>query len=156
MWWQRSWVHTNVLYLCYRGKENRPDLLTATLGSLHVNPPTGQSKSIVRPVKRVILHPDYKNVIAGRDIAMLYIENAINYTNVIKPACLSTDQDSYSSRSRCFLTGWGKIAISPDKYPNILQEAKYKLRSTQACNSSWNGNIKDSMACAGECLSFSI
>lgn len=97
------------------------------------------------------MHPQYINILEGFDIALLFVEEAINYTSVIKPACLPEMGDSYSSRSQCYLAGWGKIDTS-DTNPVNLQEAKYKLTSRNGCNSSsqWDGLVQDHMTCAGE------
>ena len=102
-------------------------------------------------VDRVVLHKDHTNVYGGNDIALLYVNETITYTDIIKPACLPTSADEYNTRSRCFLVGWGKIGTGPGEYPETLQEAKYKLRPSTPCNVSWNGVIQDSMVCAGQC-----
>lgn len=133
----------------FRGKEKTPELLSLAIGTTKSLP--GQPGSIVRNVTRVIHYSRFINVKAGDDIALLYIDTPVDYTHNIKPACLPLPEDVYSSRSHCYLTGWGKTGTTGtgDDWPEDLQEAKYKLTSTAACNQSWDGAIQDSMVCAG-------
>ena len=126
-----------------------PGRLTVALGTTNLQP--GQSNSMETNVSRVIMHPKFTNTLNGYDIALMFIEQPISYTSIIKPVCMPEMGASYSSRSQCYLAGWGKIDTSLTD-PDVLQEAKYKLTSHQGCNSSsqWNGIIQDHMTCAGK------
>ncbi|XP_067928262.1 MAM and LDL-receptor class A domain-containing protein 1-like [Watersipora subatra] len=142
-----NWLVT-AAHCVNRGRENVPHLLTVSLGTTEVAP--GQVNSIEREVKRVVLHPGYMHVYNGSDMALLFIQQPINYTDIIMPACLANPEDEYSPRSYCYLTGWGKTETEGSNlFPNVLQEAKFKLRDSQSCNKTWSGVIKDNMVCAG-------
>lgn len=149
--------HTPLIYnktlFYFRGTENTPELFTVTLGSTKVDPPS--AGSVTYNVTRIILHPDYTDIFSGSDIALLFIEQEIKFTQYIKPACLPDLSDIYSSRSYCYTTGWGVQLLNPETYPNILQEAKYKFLDMANCNQSWinaepSVPISDKMLCAGK------
>lgn len=132
----------------FRKSAGVPASFSLALGTTDLQP--GQVNSIEANVSRVIVHPKFTNTLNGYDIALLLVEEPISYTSIIQPICMPEIEDTYSSRSQCYLAGWGKIDTSLTD-PDVLQEAKFKLTSREGCNSSsqWSGLIQDHMTCAG-------
>jgi len=114
----------------------------------------GQPSSKLVGVKRIVNYPDFlltPDVLQGQDLALLLLMEDVTFTDQIKPICLPDSQDVYTTRSLCYISGWGANGLDPEQYPTILQDAKEKIVPTTACNdsSAWNGVLDDGMLCAG-------
>ena len=74
------------------------------------------------------------------DAAIVELEESIEISDSIRPACISTDYDQINTGSGTVVTsGWGSIVECarphfPCKIPNVLQGTEMFLISRQICN----------------------
>lgn len=63
------------------------------------------------PVKRVIVHPDFTYQHLANDIALVELEEPIEFNDNTQPICLPSDYDDFAGEMGT-ISGWGKINIS--------------------------------------------
>ncbi|XP_057652166.1 serine protease gd-like isoform X1 [Diorhabda carinulata] len=91
-------------------KKLRPQELLLILGKLNIHkwiPVKGEK--IVEPVS-ITIHPDYESLTSDADIAVLILDEALQFTKYIRPICLwkgDTDLD-YIAGQFGTVVGWGK------------------------------------------------
>jgi hypothetical protein len=56
-----------------------------------------------------IRHPDYKRPLQYHDIAILRLKEEANYTDYVKPACLSFAWRDVRRNDKAIATGWGQV-----------------------------------------------
>ncbi|XP_065360964.1 venom protease-like [Calliphora vicina] len=99
--------------------------LTTDLEARHVD------IKVVRSEK----HPDYNTSNGHSDIAILYLERNVEFTEFISPICMPTTPDlrqkSYLSYTP-FVIGWGKN-MEGGKSENVLQEIQVPIYENQVC-----------------------
>ncbi|XP_013910871.1 PREDICTED: uncharacterized protein LOC106540319 [Thamnophis sirtalis] len=112
-------------------------------------------------LKKIILHPDFNGKIASLgDIALIQLETPVDFTNSIMPIYLPTSSEKLSTKTNCWVTGWGEIKYKVPflKPPLTLQEVKLSLINQKNCKRIYNNfkviglakdAIKDDMICAG-------
>uniref|UniRef100_A0A8C4S8Y7 Peptidase S1 domain-containing protein n=1 Tax=Erpetoichthys calabaricus TaxID=27687 RepID=A0A8C4S8Y7_ERPCA len=91
--------------------------------------------NVTRHLKSIFIHPDYINFDQGNDIALLQLDAPVNYTELILPVCLPTQNSTFSAQDNCWVTGWGNIregVLLPS--PGILQQVKVPIVSNADCN----------------------
>ncbi|XP_077867832.1 uncharacterized protein LOC100372484, partial [Saccoglossus kowalevskii] len=100
-------------------------------------------------VHSVFVHPSYNNYLSSNDFALLYVDTPIIYSDYIRPACLPPSGDStfFNDGEVCAISGWGETYSGGT--PDILQEATVPLVNQQTCNSRYDGDVTESMICAG-------
>uniref|UniRef100_A0A8C4S7G7 Peptidase S1 domain-containing protein n=1 Tax=Erpetoichthys calabaricus TaxID=27687 RepID=A0A8C4S7G7_ERPCA len=86
------------------------------------------------------------------DIALLQLDAPVNYTELILPVCLPTQNSTFSAQDNCWVTGWGNIregVLLPS--PGILQQVKVPIVSNADCNVMYQGEtvILSDMTCTG-------
>ena len=64
-------------------------------------------------VHSVIVHPDWDPLdfedIVGGDVALLYVDQRIPYSDYVQPACLAGSRDQMMDTLECYVTGWGVL-----------------------------------------------
>lgn len=91
-------------------KKLRPQELLLILGKLNIHkwiPVKGEK--IVEPVS-ITIHPDYESLTSDADIAVLILDESLQFTKYIRPICLwrgDTDLDYIAGRFGT-VVGWGK------------------------------------------------
>lgn len=99
-------IHNFLLFFCFRQRTN--DVLIKTgewqLGT-NVEPRPFQ---IVR-VKSVTKHPQYNPSTLEYDVAILNLDENINYDIHVQPICL--DENEQNPLDNCVTTGWGKEVL---------------------------------------------
>uniref|UniRef100_A0A8C4S8A3 Peptidase S1 domain-containing protein n=1 Tax=Erpetoichthys calabaricus TaxID=27687 RepID=A0A8C4S8A3_ERPCA len=96
--------------------------------------------NVTRHLKSIFIHPDYINFDQGNDIALLQLDAPVNYTELILPVCLPTQNSTFSAQDNCWVTGWGNIregVLLPS--PGILQQVKVPIVSNADCNVMYQG-----------------
>uniref|UniRef100_A0A8C1XNX1 Zgc:171592 n=1 Tax=Cyprinus carpio TaxID=7962 RepID=A0A8C1XNX1_CYPCA len=94
----------------------------------------------------VITHPLYNSVTFNNDIALLKLSSPVTFTPSISPVCLAPSNTSILPGTRCFTTGWGRTATTPE----ILQQTVVPIISPAVCRQIWDqSRITDAMICAG-------
>ena len=62
-----------------------------------------------RPLKRIISHPDYSQMTFDYDIALLELDEPLEFTNTIQPICLPSHSHIFPAGMSCWVTGWGAL-----------------------------------------------
>ncbi|XP_028671472.2 serine protease 27-like [Erpetoichthys calabaricus] len=144
---QNEWVVTAAH--CFKSSLNTSyyELYLGILFSNGINP-----INVTRHLKSIFIHPDYINFDQGNDIALLQLDAPVNYTELILPVCLPTQNSTFSAQDNCWVTGWGNIregVLLPS--PGILQQVKVPIVSNADCNVMYQGEtvILSDMTCTG-------
>ena len=99
----------------------QPHRITVDLGvtdsSLGVDP-----KARLYTVNTIVTHPLWNSSVNfAADVALLYIEDYIEYTDYIQPACLPDSIDQYAEQIECYITGWGALEGYSSECHSILR-----------------------------------
>nr|DBA31653.1 TPA: hypothetical protein GDO54_007447 [Pyxicephalus adspersus] len=105
----------------------------------------------VRAVESYILHKRYSPNLKINDIALIKLSFPVTFSDFVQPACLPSTTMDISSKSSCYISGWGLMFEKASQTADTLQEAKVSIIDSETCNSpSWyNGRIKYQNMCAG-------
>lgn len=63
---------------------------------------------VSRKVSQAICHPAYSWYTLDNDICLLRLSAPVNFTDYISPVCLAAANSTILSRTRSWITGWGK------------------------------------------------
>jgi len=136
---------------CCKGRENRPEWISMTLGQHHVyNHDAGQRRVTV---ERVIMHPDYTTIGIVNDICILKFNSNGNINLEAHKAdavCLPNAGDEPAHGTRCWSAGWG--LMQEGRSPAIeLQEVDLQIYSHEECEKTQNSGylIESAHLCAG-------
>ncbi|KAK9968576.1 hypothetical protein ABG768_002892 [Culter alburnus] len=101
-------------------------------------------------VSRIVMH-DFVPRTNENDIALMKLNRPLTITLNVRPVCLPNKGMYFSAPRECYVTGWGAL-YSGGSSSETLQEAKIQLIDRTTCNSQqvYNGQIKDTMICAGK------
>ncbi|KAJ8021040.1 Ovochymase-1 [Holothuria leucospilota] len=95
-------------------------------------------------------HPQYNPYTKEHDIALLELKKPVNFTDYVRPSCLSTLSNETDVYQRCYIAGWGHLMYEASTVPNRLQEALTHLFTAEECLNYISSNYKeDTMLCAG-------
>uniref|UniRef100_A0A3Q3VWP1 Uncharacterized protein n=1 Tax=Mola mola TaxID=94237 RepID=A0A3Q3VWP1_MOLML len=96
-----------------------------------------------RPVKRIISHPDYNQMTFDYDIALLELNEPLEFSNTIQPICLPSSSHVFPAGMSCWVTGWGALR------EGVLQKASVKIINDSVCNEVTVGQVTSRMLCSG-------
>ncbi|XP_010626209.1 serine protease 48 isoform X1 [Fukomys damarensis] len=109
-------------------------------------------------VSKVVIHPKHEGTNA--DIALLRLSCQVTFTSLILPICLPNTTKPLRIPASCWVTGWGKLKDTDDKFPPTLQEVEIPVINQQDCERLYNPIgiffpnlepvIKKDMICAGD------
>ncbi|KAK2859692.1 hypothetical protein Q5P01_004312 [Channa striata] len=141
----RDWLLTAAH--CVYGKNLHLKAWSAVLG-LHAQNDINPAEVQTRNIDRVVINRQYNRRIKQADVAMMHLEQPVNFTHWIQPVCLSEGQNVTTGR-KCFIAGWGQDAEG-GSLPNVLQEAEVPLVDQVQCQDELpEYTITSSMLCAG-------
>ncbi len=66
-----------------------------------------EGKEQVIPIDMIIQHPDFDPLNTGLDydVALIKLQNPIQFNNNVRPVCLPTTD--FAPGTNCYITGWG-------------------------------------------------
>ncbi|XP_041843163.1 suppressor of tumorigenicity 14 protein homolog isoform X2 [Melanotaenia boesemani] len=103
---------------------------------------------VLRKVKRIVPHPDYKEDTSDYDIALLELSVPLEYTNTIQPICLPSSSHVFPAGMSCWITGWG-VLREGGQTAQILQKALVKIINDTVCDAVTNNQVTSRMLCSG-------
>ncbi|XP_014304716.1 mastin-like, partial [Myotis lucifugus] len=107
-------------------------------------------------VAMIICHPKYSlenKAVGGADVALLKLEAPVRPSNLVRWIRLPPASSAFPPGSRCWVTGWGRIAPEePLPPPYNLQEVEVPIVADEICRQQYlriNKVIQDDELCAG-------
>ncbi|XP_060937487.1 suppressor of tumorigenicity 14 protein homolog [Limanda limanda] len=101
-----------------------------------------------RNVKKIISHPDYNQMTFDYDIALLELNEPLEFTNTLQPICLPSSSHIFPAGMSCVVTGWGTLREGGQK-AQLLQKATVKIINDTVCNVVTEGQVTSRMLCCG-------
>lgn len=101
---------------------------------------------IVTPVREIWMHPEFRNVRSGNDVALLTLETRLPY----EPLDLvgADEAEVYQAGQPGLILGWGRTAA--DGQPSrFLLQATVPVMADAECVKSYPAYLAASMTCAG-------
>ncbi|XP_017259526.1 enteropeptidase isoform X1 [Kryptolebias marmoratus] len=133
---------------CVYGKNVHLESWSAILG-LHAQSDMNSVDVQTRRVDRIIINRQYNRRTKQADIAMVHLQQPVNFTQWVKPVCLPAEGQSFTAGRKCFIAGWGREAEG-GPLPDVLKEAQVPLVDQDQCQHLLpEYTITSSMLCAG-------
>lgn len=105
-------------------------------------------QKIDRKVAEVITHPKYNARNYDNDIAIIKLDEPVEFNEVLHPVCMPTPGRSFKGENG-IVTGWGALKVGGPT-SDTLQEVQVPILSQDECRKSRYGNkITDNMLCGG-------
>ncbi|KAF7238778.1 Serine protease 27 [Varanus komodoensis] len=129
---------------CFEGLLNLPEY-KINLGEYDLAKPAPSMVSSA--VSRIIVHPYFAGLGLGADIALVRLEEPVNFSQTISPVCLPSrsDSDIFPAGMACCVTGWGQILPEVNLVARTLQEVEVQIIDAELCNEMYR-NETDSYA----------
>jgi len=103
-------------------------------------------------VKRVIRHKGFSSSTLWNDVAILTMEDDVEFTPNIQPICLAEGSSSYVDNI-VTVAGWGTLKEG-GKQPSVLMKVDVKVWTNERCKTSYGSNapggITSHMMCASD------
>ncbi|XP_044182256.1 MAM and LDL-receptor class A domain-containing protein 1-like isoform X1 [Acropora millepora] len=100
-------------------------------------------------VSKIITHPSYFCPLnESYDIALLKLSTPATLNRRVNLVCLPSGVPAPTDGTRCWITGWGRLASGGASPANLMQ-ATVPIASRARCERAYPGKIHDSMICAG-------
>ncbi|CAG5111566.1 Oidioi.mRNA.OKI2018_I69.chr2.g5861.t1.cds [Oikopleura dioica] len=86
----------------------------------------------------------------NNDIAIVVMEDEVEFTDKVSPMCLPKESVCFSEGTPCVATGWGRIDSQTNSFPDMLQEVAVKIIDRERCK-QFHGydTVTENMICAG-------
>lgn len=102
-----------------------------------------------RLIRRIVIHPWYNRRTKRADIAMMQLQEPVNFSDHVQPVCLPEPGLDPAPGTVCTISGWGRLQ-SGGSLPDVLQEALVPLVPLSQCQEQLpQYNITELMMCAG-------
>jgi len=109
-------------------------------------------QTVEKKVRRVIRHKGFSSSTLWNDVAILTLEDDVQYTNNIQPICLARGSQNYVGNT-VTVAGWGTLSEGGSQ-PSNLMKVNVKVWTNQRCKESYGssapGGITKHMLCASE------
>merc|ERR1712012_1341787 len=126
--------------------------LRVRLGDHNIKDGVNDGITVEKRVQRVIRHKGFSSSTLWNDVAILTMEDDVQFTTNIQPICLARGSNSYVDR-RVTVSGWGTLSEGGSQ-PNNLMKVDVKVWTNQRCKSSYGssapGGITSHMLCASD------
>ncbi|KAF8790900.1 Serine protease filzig like protein [Argiope bruennichi] len=126
--------------------------LLVVLGTHDLAETFDNKASIIRNVKRMVVHRHYNAQTFENDLALLEMEAPVEFLPYVVPICLPHRNEDFTGKM-AFVTGWGKLTAGGD-VPNILQEVQVPIVTNGECQRMFyqaghQKAIRSNFVCAG-------
>ncbi|XP_065711316.1 enteropeptidase [Patagioenas fasciata] len=133
---------------CVYGRHLKPSQWKAVLG-LYDQLNMTQASTVVQSIDQIVINPHYMKHTKDSDIALMHLQDKVQYTDYIQPICLPEKNQQFLPGINCSIAGWGTITHGGPT-SNVLQEAEVPLISNEKCQELMpEYNITENMICAG-------
>ncbi|NXY48231.1 OVCH2 protein, partial [Ceuthmochares aereus] len=142
----KEWVVTAAH--CFNSKELYRDLWTVVTG---IHDLTEKEYRQKRSVKQYIIHPSFNKTTMNSDIALLQLEEPLEFNNYVRPVCLPTKEEVVQPSSVCVVTGWGAQEEDREKGKK-LHQLEVPILMLDTCQSYYinlPSKVTQRMICAG-------
>ncbi|XP_006643254.3 serine protease 27-like [Lepisosteus oculatus] len=107
------------------------------------------SHQVNRTIADVVIHSKYTIPTKGYDIALVKLDRPVPLSRFIQTVPLAEPSDLFTSRSDCWVTGWGRVQQNSRlPFPRTLQKVKIPIHDPESCKNVYP-NMKTSMICCG-------
>ena len=65
--------------------------------------------TVYRQVRRLYVHPEHSLLTLRADLAVLILNETVEFNEFVRPACLPEHNDTFEHYRQCWMTGWGTI-----------------------------------------------
>ncbi|CAG2173672.1 unnamed protein product [Oppiella nova] len=108
---------------------------------------------IKRGIKKKIIHPNYNSMTYENDLALIQVDEPIDFGAHIKPICLPPEDTDDLSDRNATITGWGRLSQGGERAA-VLKEANVPIVSNKRCEEMFksvgrNEAIPEILMCAG-------
>lgn len=70
---------------------------------------TGNNGAATRPIRRILLHPQYDQFTSDYDIALLELSAPVFFNDLVQPVCVPAPSHTFTTGTSCYVTGWGVL-----------------------------------------------
>ncbi|XP_075974457.1 trypsin CFT-1-like [Anticarsia gemmatalis] len=103
------------------------------------------SGGVVHTVNRVIIHPDYSNIVFN-DIAILHTGTEIRYNNAVRPGSFAGPNLNVPDNAGVWASGWGMTGPN-EGHSEQLKHVQLWVMSQEACRQRWEHIITADKIC---------
>ncbi|XP_032685596.1 proclotting enzyme-like [Odontomachus brunneus] len=125
--------------------------LTVRIGDYNIKTNT-EIRHIEKRIRRVVRHRGFNAQTLYNDVALLTMNEPVEFTEQIRPICLPSGSQLYSGKTATVI-GWGSLREGGVQ-PAVLQEVSIPVWSNSECKLKYGiaapGGIVDSFLCAGQ------
>ncbi|XP_022659287.1 trypsin-1-like [Varroa destructor] len=121
----------------------KPYAMTARIGYTNLDEADGSQDLRIGTAK---LHPHYNSSNYYADIAILKLQQPVQFSTRLQPCCLPDARDNTGRIA--IAVGWGSTAFGGPQ-TNVLQQVTLPIWSNQECQDKINIAVFDEMLCAG-------
>ncbi|CAH4035081.1 chymotrypsin-2-like [Pieris brassicae] len=82
-------------------------------------------------IKKLVPHENFSKASGKNDVGVLQVEGNIQFNNNVQPVELF--KQTVPVGKKCLLTGWGKVNLKKNIYPNNLQMLYFQTISNNEC-----------------------
>ncbi|RVE62504.1 hypothetical protein OJAV_G00157920 [Oryzias javanicus] len=102
----------------------------------------------LRNVKRIITHSGYNDFNYDYDIALMELEEPLEFTKTVQPICLPAATHVFPMGMSCWVTGWG-VLREQGQLAKTLQKASVKMINETVCREYLSNPLTSRMLCSG-------
>ena len=126
---------------CTKGEFNEPIPASDMVVTVGANNPRNSSQGKEYLVSEVIVNENFDAGTLNNDIALLRLEELVNYPNAV-PIKLISEKDVDAGATDpgviSWVTGYGLSKVSPETYPSILQKVQLPIVSNEQASTVWS------------------
>ncbi|KAG7320698.1 hypothetical protein KOW79_015113 [Hemibagrus wyckioides] len=133
---------------CVYGKNIHLSNWNMVLG-LHAQYESNTSDRQYHQIRQIIMNQNYNKRTKDSDIALVLLQNKVNFTDYIQPICFPESEQQFAAGRKCVVAGWGRLTEG-GAVADVLQQAVVPLINNSVCQERLpEYNITERMVCAG-------
>lgn len=106
-------------------------------------------------VNKFIIHPDFDEKTLNNDIALIQVNEKINFNDYVQPICILPPNEVNVEKDLCVAAGWGTLKHETKTRPNKLYQVRLPLVKPKTCRKLYRHYFSDDFprdyhVCAGQ------